>query len=127
MHKKLLLSKKKESYVSTTTLILFTFCTIFYSRIFCSIAHAPSALNFFHFVAALFTFGVAITTARTKNQEQVSISRALLIGLFIFVITMFASAILNEAGLVNLVFDFLILGEPFLLLVAIITTPLFLR
>ncbi|BAZ40624.1 hypothetical protein NIES4101_65850 [Calothrix sp. NIES-4101] len=122
-YEKLNIAKKKYD-IGTTTLIIFTFSTIFYSRIFCSIAHAPSALNFFHFVAALVTFGVAITTTRAKNREQIYISLVLLVHLFIFIVVMFASAILNEAGLVNLVFNFLILGEPFLLLVAIIATPL---
>jgi hypothetical protein len=74
-YKKLLVSKENKLYIDTTTLILFTFLTVFYSRIFCTITHAPSALNFFHFVVAMLTFGVAITTSRTKDKEQVSIAQ----------------------------------------------------
>jgi hypothetical protein len=112
--------KKKKLYLDTTNLILFTFFTIFYSRIFCTIAHAPSALNFFHFLAALITFGVAITTTRVKDKEQIAISWSLLLGLFVLIIVMLASAILNNAGIVNVIFNFLILGEPFLFLISII-------
>jgi hypothetical protein len=126
-YKKLLVSKENKLYIDTTTLILFTFLTVFYSRIFCTITHAPSALNFFHFVVAMLTFGVAITTSRTKDKEQVSIAQKLLIGLFVFVVVMFASAILNEAGLANLIFSFLILGEPFIILIAILVVPLSLK
>lgn len=119
-----ILVPKKKLYLETTALILFTFCTVFYSRIFCSITRAPSALNFFHFVAAIATFVIAIITTRTKNREQISISMGLLRGLISFAIVMIVSGLLNYAGFINIVFNFLILGEPFLFLIAIICIPL---
>ncbi len=125
MYKTLLVPKKKKKlYLTITTLILITFCTIFYSRIFCSIARAPSALNFFHFVMALVTFGVAVSTTQTKNREQLSISKQLLFGLLILSTVMIVSGMINYAGFVNIVFNFLILAEPFLFLITIICISL---
>jgi hypothetical protein len=38
-----------KGVIDNITLIIFAFSTVFYSRIFCSITHAPSILNLAHF------------------------------------------------------------------------------
>jgi hypothetical protein len=110
--------------VRTATLILITFFTTFYSRIFCTLTRLPSALGFLHFAVALVTFGVAISTTHTKNRNQISITYALLAAVFILLLSMSISGAVNKAGLINVVFNFLILGEPFLLIIAFICLPL---
>lgn len=119
-----ILVSKKQSYIQNSNLILFAFSTAFFSRIFCSITRAPSVLNHLHFVTVPFAVAVVLTTTHLKDQKQISIARTLLSGLLIMFGVMTASALLNNAGTINVVFDFLVLGEPFMLLLAIVSIPL---
>ncbi|OKH23034.1 hypothetical protein NIES593_11270 [Hydrococcus rivularis NIES-593] len=117
--------KKKKSFsINNSTLILLAFSTAFYSRIFCSITGAPSALNFFHFVSVSFALVVALATSRTRDRKQIALSWTLLWWLLVFLGTMVASALINGAGIINVVFNFLLLGEPFMFLLAIVVIPL---
>jgi hypothetical protein len=115
---------KKKGFYRNTTIILAAFSTAFYSRIFCAVTRAPSALNFAHFLTIPVMLGVVLTTSRTKDQKQLTISWALIVGLIgLFGVTT-ASALLNDAGLINVIFHFLMLGEPFMLLLAIVCVPM---
>jgi len=114
----------KKAYVKNSSLILLAFSTAFFSRIFCSVTHAPSALNFLHFLTVPLAFGVALATSRTKNQQQIAISKSLLFGLLLLLAVMTASALLNSAGVINVVVDFMLLAEPFMLLLAIVCIPM---
>jgi hypothetical protein len=115
---------KKKGFYRNTTLILAAFSTAFYSRIFCAVTRAPSALNFFHFLTIPVMLGFVLATSRSKDQRQLNISWALIISLLMLFATMTASALLNDAGLINVVFHFLMLGEPFMLLLAIVCVPM---
>jgi hypothetical protein len=114
-------SKKnnKEGIVKNSTLVFLAFCSTFYSRIFCSITRAPSILNFFHFATVPFAMIVAMSTTRIRNRQQITAVWLLFIGLLFLLSIMIASAILNEAGVPNVIINFLILGEPFMFLIAI--------
>jgi hypothetical protein len=114
-----MLTQQKAESKRNSTLIFVAFCTAFYSRIFCSITHAPSILNFFHFITVPFALLVVMTSTRTKDRHQVMVVRSLLIALSIFLCVMLVSAIVNEAGIPNVVINFLMLGEPYMFLVAI--------
>lgn len=111
---------KKQGYISNLKLILFAFSTAFYSRIFCSITHAPSILNFAHFGTVSLALGVALGTTKTKDRKQIATARSLLSGILALLGAMLISAVVNNAGLVNVVFDFLILGEPYMFLLVIV-------
>lgn len=113
--------RKKQAglLISSTTLIFVVFCSTFYSRIFCAITSAPSILNFLHFPVVLFVMTIAICSSRVKDRHQIAVAWALFAGIWILLCVMFASAFLNDAGIANVVINFLILGEPFMFLLAI--------
>ncbi len=119
----LILKKQKPKYISSSTLILFAFSTAFFPRLL-DAAGAPSTINFLHFATVPFCFMVALATAKRKNLQQIAIVWSLIYGLLILLGVVVASALLNEAGAINVVLDFLLLGEPFLLLIAIVSLPM---
>jgi hypothetical protein len=63
-------------------------------------------------------------TSRSKNKLQLNAVKSILIGLLLFLICILISAFINEAGIINSILEFLLLGEPFLLLVSIIIVPM---
>ena len=65
-----------------------------------------------------------IYTTPTKNRRQITISSQLLVGLFLFLIIILTSALINNAGIINAIIQFLLLGEPFIFLIATIAIPL---
>ncbi len=110
---------KKKGFVKTSTLVLFAFGTAFFPRL---LKAAP--LNFVHFAAVPLAFGVALFQSRSKDPHQISISKELLFGLYLFLMVSFLSALWNGAGAINAVLGFLLLAEPFMLLLAIVCIPL---
>lgn len=118
-----ILSRKSKGYVKTSTVVLLAFSTAFFSRVL-DTAGAPSTINFLHFATVPFACGFTLAKTRTKNRNQIAISWAILSGLLVLLGVMLASALLNEAGVINVVLDFLLLGEPFMLLLAIISIPM---
>ena len=112
-------SHQKESYIKNTNLIIAAFASVFFPRII-EAAGAPSIINFVHFPLVILITIIAISTSQAKDKKQIAISWALISGLFLMFGVMTASALLNNAGVINLVVHFLMLGEPFLLLLAII-------
>lgn len=117
------LQKSKPGYIKSSTLILLAFATAFFPRILGSVG-VPSIINFLHFAAIPLTCVVALSKARTKNQHQIAISRSLLFGLFLLLGIMLVSALLNHAGVINVVLDFLLLGEPFIVLLTLVSIPM---
>jgi hypothetical protein len=115
---------KIKSFYKGSTLIIVAFSTAFYSRVFCSITRLPSVLNHLHFLIVPLTTAIILTTARSKDPKQISLVWMLLSGLIILLGVMTTSALINNAGIVNIIFDFLILGGPFMLLMAIICVPM---
>lgn len=121
--KQQILKEKKPLYLTSVILILITFVTTFFPRIIAA-AGAPAAINFLHFLIAPFTLFVAITKTRTKDKTQIAISWEIIIGCVLLLGVMIASALLNKAGEINVFLTYMILAEPFLVLLAIICIPL---
>jgi hypothetical protein len=94
----------KKGFYKGSILAIAAFSSAFYSRIICSV--------------------IILTTSRPKNSRQIVIVWMLLAGLLILLASMIASALINNAGIVNIIFDFLLLGEPFMLLLSIICVPM---
>jgi hypothetical protein len=117
----------KKGYYKGSTLAIAAFSSAFYSRIICSVTRLPSVLNHLHFLIVPVTTFIILSSSRPKNPRQVSIIWMLLAGLLIFLSAMIASALINNAGYVNIIFDFLLLGEPFMLLLSIICVPMSLK
>jgi hypothetical protein len=115
--------KQSNGFIKTSHLIIFTFATAFFSRLLES-AGAPPVVNFVHFATVPFVFGIALFTNRTRDSNQILISKELLLGLLILLTACFASAVWNGAGAINVIFGFLLLAEPFMFLMAIVSIPL---
>lgn len=116
--------KPKKGFYKGSILAIAAFSTGFYSRIFCSITRAPSALNHLHFLVVPFVTAVILSTAKPRDRQQIATVQSLLVGLMGLLTVIIASALLNEAGLVNAIFSFIILGGPFMLLSAIVYLPM---
>jgi hypothetical protein len=114
----------KKGFCKGSTLAIAAFSSAFYSRIICSVTRLPSVLNHLHFLIVPVTTFIILSSSRPKNPRQVAIVWMLLAGLLIFLSSMIASALINNAGYINIVFDFLLLGEPFMLLLSIICVPM---
>ena len=117
-------SQKKVRYHNGTTLLIIAFSVAFYSRIFCSLTHAPSGLIHAHFLIIPIVFGIVVSTALPVDRKQIATFNSLLLGIYALLAANVASALLNLAGLVNVLFEFLILGGPFIFLAAIIFIPM---
>jgi hypothetical protein len=115
--------KKKKLFVKNTSLILIGFATAFFPRLLTYFG-APSPLNFVHFLIIPAVASIALLTTRVKNRLQISIVWDLIAGLGILLACMFVSALLNEAGFINVCLQFMFMGEPFLLLIAFMAIPL---
>ncbi|MBH8571529.1 hypothetical protein I8752_00505 [Nostocaceae cyanobacterium CENA369] len=113
---------KPEGYIQNTSLILIALASTFFSRLI-ETAGLPGLINFLHFAIVPVTVGIVLASSRAKDRYQIASTWAILSGLLLFLGVMLISALLNKAGLINVVLDFLLLGEPFLLLAAIISIP----
>ena len=121
MEKKLV---NNVGYFSGTTLVIIAFSVAFYARIFCSMTHAPSFLVHAHFLIVPITFVIVLFTALPVNRKQISVVTYLSFGLFLLFLVNVASALLNQAGLVNVLFEFSMLGGPFIFLATILFIPM---
>lgn len=114
---------KRKGYVTNSNLTLFGIGTALFPRVFTSLK-IPSAINFLHFAMIPLACGSVLFNSRSKDSKQIAISKRLLLGLFLFLIVVFASALLNDAGVINAVLDYLLLAEPFILILTIVSMPL---
>lgn len=113
----------KKEYVDSSILIYVAFCTAFFPRILNAVG-APSAINFLHFAVVPLVLAIILTTAKPRMRDQIAVSRTLFISIVVFFGVFLISALINSAGLINAVLDFLMLSEPFLLLLAIVYIPI---
>jgi len=118
--------KKQKAFISSSTLILLALATAYFPRIINAVG-APSAINFLHFATVPLASLIVINKTRTKDQNQIAISWAIISGLFALFAIMTASAFFNKAGFINLFLDYLLFAEPFMLLLAIICIPMTLK
>lgn len=116
-------AKKPKGYVTNANLTLFGIATALFPRVLTALK-IPSAINFLHFAAIPFACWSVVTTSRSKDRKQIEISKQLLIGIFLFFTVTIASALLNNAGIVNAILSFLLLGEPFILILTIVCMPM---
>ena len=99
----------KQGFYKSSDLLITAFSTAFYSRIVCSVTRLPSVLNHLHFAVVPLMTAIILTTARPKDPKQISIVWMLLSGLLTLLGVMTTSALINHAGIINVIFDFLIL------------------
>lgn len=114
---------KRKGYVANSYLTLFAIATALFPRVLTGLKF-PSAINFLHFATIPLACGSVLFSSRSKNREQLAISKNLLLSLFLFLIVVFASALLNNAGVINAVLSYLLLAEPFILILTIVSIPM---
>jgi hypothetical protein len=117
------MSNRKKLYVSNSFLILVAFSSVFYSRILATTIRF-SLLNIAHFGLIPTVCIIALFTTNTKDYKQTKLSWLLLSGLLFLLSVALASALWNDAGIINAVVSFMMLGEPFMFLLAISCVPL---
>ncbi len=114
---------KNTGYIRNSTITLIGFASAFFPRLLDSLG-APSVINFVHFGIVPCAFLITILTSKTRDRKKISLVQQLLAGMSVFLICMLMSAVLNEAGLVNVALQFMFLIEPFMLLAAMLSMPL---
>ena len=114
---------KKAGSISSSDLVLFAFATAFFSRIL-DYAGVPSLINFFHFIAISFACVFTLANSQIRDPQRVRVIWNLIVGLFIFFTTIVISAFINRAGAINAVLDFVLLTEPFLLILSMMALSL---
>jgi hypothetical protein len=114
--------KRRNIYLSTSTAIVIAFASVFFSRVLDSLG-APSVINFAHFAVVPFALGVALTKNKITDLHQRTIIYSIISCLLIFFTVILISAVLNNAGEINAILSFLLWGEPFLILVAVLCLP----
>ena len=114
---------ERQSFCISSTLLLTAFSTVFFPRILDSLG-APSAINFVHFAVVPITSAFVILQSKSRDRAQLRITKTLLSWLFAFLCVEMISAVLNHAGIINVVLDFLLLCEPLIFLMAIASLPL---
>ncbi|MBW4665684.1 MAG: hypothetical protein KME01_16065 [Chroococcus sp. CMT-3BRIN-NPC107] len=102
--------------IKISNLIIIFIAVVFFPRILTAIG-APTLINFLHFPFVLLLAGLSIPKITTSTSKQ------FFIGLFILFTTITASAFVSNAGYLNIILSFLLLAEPFLLLMIITSTP----
>lgn len=117
------ISQTKKHSISTSILCLTAFSTLFFTRTIDALG-APALVNFIHFALVPGAFGFALFKTRTKDKKQIQSVWLLLLALLLFFIVNLLSALVNQAGLINVVLNFLLPGEPFIMLLAITSIPL---
>ncbi len=115
--------RQNSGYVRNSTLILLGFASAFFPRLL-SLLGAPSVINFVHFVIIPCAFFITVLTSKTRDRKKIGLVYQLLTATFIFLICVLISAVLNQAGIVNVALAFMFQAEPFMLLAAMISMPL---
>lgn len=95
--------------------MLLALATVMFSRILVAMG-APGVFNFLHFISVVAVFGLLFFS---KPQSHFL---GLFVGMWALLGVIIVSAFINSAGAINIVLDYLLLIEPFLLLLAIIST-----
>ncbi|VEP12701.1 conserved membrane hypothetical protein [Hyella patelloides LEGE 07179] len=116
-------SAKKKGYLRNSTLVIIAFASVFFPRCLEAIGF-PAPINFVHFIIVPFSCLVVLLTSRNHSQKQRMIVRQLLTGLLIFFGVVITSAFFNGAGTINAFLSYMLLTEPFFLLVSFVSLPL---
>lgn len=106
-------STTQSFVIKSYSLIALTLATVMFSRVLTATG-APRILDFFHFIIVPLVFILLCLVTRPQLLGAIS-------GMFAFALVILVSALVNSAGMVNVVLDFLLLIEPFLLLLAIVS------
>ncbi|MBD3882074.1 hypothetical protein IFO70_09920 [Phormidium tenue FACHB-886] len=110
----------RQGFIKNSILVSIAFSSMYLSRI-ADVLGAPDFINFLHFVTVPGVCLYALATTKTKDRQQISVIWGLLVGMSVFLAVNLISALVNQAGVINVLLNFLLLGEPFLMLLAIVS------
>ncbi|HEY9660086.1 MAG TPA: hypothetical protein V6C65_16635, partial [Allocoleopsis sp.] len=116
-------SDRRRGFVASSSLALLAFATAFFPRVIAALG-IPAAVNFLHFITIPFASFYVLSQSRTRDYRQIALAQGILFGLGALLAVITASALVNSAGVINVVLDFLLLGEPFVWMLAIAILPL---
>ena len=108
--------------LKNSNLLLLAFASVFLSRTIHALGF-PALIDFFHLAFVPFASVFTLLTNRTSKHCYSLIISPSLFSLYLLLVVMVASALINEAGIVNIVFEFVLFAEPVLLMLAIISLP----
>jgi hypothetical protein len=117
------ISMKYKNYINNSSLVLLTFSSIFYVRIV-STTIRFSLLNLLHFILVPAVCIYVLSTTRIRDSKQIALCTSFLLGLLLLFGITIVSALWNHAGLINAISSFMMLGEPFMFLLAMICLPI---
>lgn len=101
--------------LESSSLVILVLGSAFFSRVITAIG-LPGVVNFLHFAFILIAINLILPKICNRVSAEFLIGSLVLLGVITF------SATLNGAGAINVVLDFLLLVEPFLLLLIIAST-----
>lgn len=113
----LILTSPQAGIIKQSSMIVIFLASVIFSRLLTALKF-PSVVNFIHFPLAIVLFVWVVPKIRSRIAIQ------MLVGLMILLTVILSSALLNKGGLINVILDFLMLGEPFILLIAITSIKL---
>ena len=114
---------KNQGVISNSSLVLFGFGTAFFPRLLTYFG-APSFLNFVHFLIVPVFFFIVIFTTKVKAKKQVYIFQEMALASCALLACTILSGLINHAGIANVFLQYMLLIEPFMMLLAIIAIPL---
>ncbi|MDY6897112.1 MAG: hypothetical protein SWZ49_03415 [Cyanobacteriota bacterium] len=123
MNTEALLRKKRNGYILLSGLVLIAFSLAFYPRVL-TLLKFPSIVNQLHLLVIPWLCIFALFKTRVKDRSQILVTKQLLVAVVFFFGVNLASALLNNAGIINIVVNFLLLCEHFLFMLAIISIPM---
>ncbi len=118
-----LFKQKQHILLKSSTILLIALATAFFPRLLQSLK-VPSLVNFLHFAIVPLACGIALLNTRSKDRQQIAITQASLFGLLLFFTIIISSALLNQAGIINIILSFLLWTEPFMFILALTSLPL---
>ena len=114
---------KPKGYILPTTLMLFSFGSAFFPRVLTALKF-PSIVSLLHLGIVPFICVFILLKTQVKNRNQIAAIQELTFAILFFIGVVLASALLNDAGIINVFLGFLLLCEHFLLLLTIISLPI---
>ncbi|MBW4480960.1 MAG: hypothetical protein KME14_00305 [Tildeniella torsiva UHER 1998/13D] len=114
-------ARPQSEVITAPVLLLFAFATIFFPRIINSIG-APSPINFVHFLVVPIVLLWILVKTRPRDRHQASVAKQFLSWLYLLLIVVIASALLNKSSIVNSALSFFLLAEPPLFLIGLLSS-----
>jgi hypothetical protein len=117
-------SKPPKHYIKLSVLVYLALASLLFSRVFSLVGVPGIFANFAHFIFVPAICVYALAASRTCDRQQVQTMWALLVGLLALLAEIIVSALLNHTGMINIALAWLLQGEPFILLLALVSLSL---